>query len=300
MGNQAIDIESSNKYILTVLKGPESGKTIYLDVDKQYLLGRESSCDILVDQSDKSVSRKHARLKTTAKTIIIENLSQTNPVLIKGKAIQNFVLKGKGQFQVGNSVYDVRQTGKQGSGTGSGSSSGFKFFFLAVFFILVIALVYFMLSSDTKSPTKQGIPVKSAQNNSGQGQFAIPGKEPGSNILPATGTMVSQQDKDLADEHFRQGMFFYDAGNISRAVEQWGKSISLYPDHPEARTWFLKAERELAEQTKVHYQNAMMHYKYMRYEEAAHKFKIVVRLSRNKNSDIYKDSLRYLDELRKK
>ena len=87
---------------------------------------------------------------------------------------------------------------------------------------------------------------------------------------------------------------------MNKALDEWNKAILVYPDHPDAKTWFLKAERELENAVKVHYQNAMLHHKYMRYDEAVHEFRSVVELSRNKNSDIYMESLRYLDELRKK
>ena len=111
---------------------------------------------------------------------------------------------------------------------------------------------------------------------------------------------ISEKDKQMADEHYRQGLFFYDTGNILKAVGEWERAISLNPDHADARLWFLKAEKELAEAVKNHYQNAMVHYRYMRYDQAAYEFKMVIELSRDKNSDQYINALRYLDELRNK
>ena len=63
---------------------------------------------------------------------------------------------------------------------------------------------------------------------------------------------VSSEDMKKADQHFRQGMFFYDTGNISRAVDEWNKAVIFYPDHADAQTWFLRAERELEEKVKCY------------------------------------------------
>jgi pSer/pThr/pTyr-binding forkhead associated (FHA) protein len=292
----------NSAYKLTVLKGPDSGNTLFLDAGKKYLVGREAACDIPLHPSDKSVSRRHAVLNVSAKTITIENLSRTNPVLIKGKPIENSVIKKRGQFQIGNSLFEVKQARNSPSGEGGSGSGkmGVKLALFGLFLIVTAGVVYFSLSKDKSSNTHSGA-AKTAQMEAnkplGKKPFTpLPQKM---SAPKSTGIPVSEQDKKLSDEHFRQGMFFYDAGNMSRAIEQWEKAVSLYPDHPEARTWFLKAEKEVEDIVKQHYQNAMMHYKYLRYEEAAHEFKIVVQLSRNKNNDMYLDSLRYLDELQR-
>jgi tetratricopeptide (TPR) repeat protein len=111
---------------------------------------------------------------------------------------------------------------------------------------------------------------------------------------------VTDAERNQANQHFRQGMFFYETGKLLRALDEWTQAINSYPDHPDARVWYLKAEQELEQEARLHYQNAILHYKYMRFDEAAREFKIVLQLSRNTTSDIYMDALKYLNEMQGK
>ena len=41
----------------------------------------------------------------------------------------------------------------------------------------------------------------------------------------------------------------------------------------------------------------MLHYKYMRYNDAAHELRLVIELSRDKNSDQYVNALKTLNQI---
>lgn len=291
-------------YKLIVLQGPDRGKEFQLEPGREYTVGRAEDCHIRMDASDKTVSRQHARLKATAGNIRIENLSTANPVQVKGKSIQTSALKHKGQFRIGETLFVFEQKGgRASSATGLPNKKILVFAGLGLAFLMLLLVIF--TGGGEKSAQKEA-----GQNEIGASQSDIketspaaqatetsPGATVADTPPPVTGLTVSPEDMKIADQHFRQGMFFYDTGNLSRAVEEWNRAVVLYPDHPDARVWFLRAERELEEQAKTHYQNAMMHYKYMRYDDAAHEFRLVVELSRNKTGDQYVNALKTLKEL---
>jgi tetratricopeptide (TPR) repeat protein len=282
---------------LIVLQGLDRGKKIDLATNRQYLVGRAEECDIRIDLSDKTVSRRHAQLYITDKHIVIENLSAANPVLINGKPVKKSTLKDKAQFRIGDSLFAVEKTGKPAA-AGSGKAIPPLRIVLIAALVIMCAGLLIIIMNGKKQPAGTDINMtKSSLDILPELPTALPENDMSGNGLSTTGLNVSSEDMKKADQHFRQGMFFYDTGNISRAVDEWNKAVIFYPDHADAQTWFLRAERELEEKVKTHYQNAMLHYKYMRYGDAAHEFRLVVELSRNKNSDQYINALKSLNEI---
>ncbi|RJP84600.1 MAG: FHA domain-containing protein [Desulfobacteraceae bacterium] len=284
---------------LIVLQGPDRGKEFHIDADCEYVIGRAEECRIRMDASDKTVSRQHARLTTTAGNIRIENLSAANPVQIKDKPIQAAALKHKGQFRIGETLFAVEQTGGAGASASSLTSKKILIFGGLGFVCLMLILVIFSGGNDSSPQKETGTMPANTETDPPGIQTTEPGPEEIPSALPASGSglTISSEDIKTADAHFRQGMFFYDTGNLSKAVDEWNQAVVLYPDHPDARVWFLRAEKELETQAKTHYQNAMMHYKYMRYDDAAHEFRLVIELSKDKTGDQYLNALKTLNEL---
>jgi len=283
-------------FSLEIVKGPDTGKSFNLKANQEYTVGRSEDCKICV-ASDKMISRKHVLLKVKAGTnnIALENLSKTNPVQVKGKPVTGTVLKPGDKFQLGGTVFVLKAPA--GAATGSSDKPDKKLLLLAGIIVLILLLIIVIFSGGKDTPVS---PASVTRSGSDFQDLATktPGRDSASSLPDISGLMVSDKDMQIADEHFRQGLFFYDTGNILKAVGEWELAISYNPDHADARLWFLRSERELEEKVKNHYQSAMMHYKYMRYKEAAYEFKMVVEFSRDKNSDQYINALRYSDELR--
>ncbi len=284
--------EAAALFTLTVLKGRNTGKSVDLEANREYVIGRSEECDICIDPSDKMVSRKHVLLKVETNNIILENLSRTNPVQVKGKPVTRLPLKPKNKFQLGETVFILQ--------TPAAASTSFKpdkkMLVVAGLITLSMLLLVILLTGKKDSGHQPLSVTRPAPGDSNLSQS--PSADNDSDISNISGMNVSARDREKAGQHFRQGLFFYDTGNILRAVDEWERALSLNPEHADARLWFLKAERELEEAVKDHYQKAIIHHKYMRYDQALYEFKMVVELSRNKNSDQYKSALRYIDELR--
>ncbi|WP_045211599.1 FHA domain-containing protein [Desulfonatronovibrio magnus] len=288
-------MKNSNKDIynilITVLEGVDRGKKFTLNPGGEYSLGRSAECDIRLDQSDKTISRKHALIKVEAKSILIENLSSTNPVQVKGKPVSKARIGSGKQFQVGNSLFVLEVPGRDKI---SGRNSNKKLIILSGLLVLCTFMIFIGLSGKKEQPDGSSPLTRPAEVEETSPPVVYERLE----SLPVPEEIeVSSENQLRSDQHFRQGMFFYDTGNTLRAVNEWEQALSVNPNNADARAWFLRAEREIEDQARKHYQNAMLHYKYMRYTQAEHEFRMVLQLSRNKSSDQYINSLRYLNEL---
>lgn len=71
---------------LIAIDGPEKGLELILEKGSSWVIGRDpKECDFVLD--DPKVSRKHARLSYVNSQYFIENLSQTNPILLNKEPI---------------------------------------------------------------------------------------------------------------------------------------------------------------------------------------------------------------------
>jgi len=283
---------------LVVLQGPDRGRVLNLQENHEYIIGRSHECDFQVDQSDRAVSRKHVRIKAGKGSILVENLSQTNPVQINGKAVSRATVKAKGQFQVGITLFSLEMAEASKALNFSPSFKLNKKIVLLAGLLIVCLFFLFVLLTGKDDTTVDKVAITSpSKPEPDQFQEKV-FSDAESPMHGTSGVKVSVEDREKSEEHFRHGMFFYDTGNSLKAVGEWKRALSINPENSEARTWFLKAEKELEEKARTHYQNAILHYKYMRYKQALDEFRMVVEFSRDKNSEQYINSIRYMNELK--
>lgn len=67
---------------------------------KDYLIGRASECDFILN--GKEVSRKHARVKFKNGSYVIEDLASANGTFVNGKRISSMVLKHGDEIMIGD------------------------------------------------------------------------------------------------------------------------------------------------------------------------------------------------------
>ena len=66
---------------LVAEEGALKGLVLSLEDGDQWVIGRDpDACQLLIE--DPSTSRKHLVCKTTPKGIVVENLSETNPIQV--------------------------------------------------------------------------------------------------------------------------------------------------------------------------------------------------------------------------
>src|SRR5579871_4427531 len=87
---------------LVVICGLELGKKFNLD-QATISLGRSSKADIQIDQE--SVSRNHAKIVNTGKSIILRDLGSTNGTYVNDDLIDEYVLRDGDLIKIGRTIF---------------------------------------------------------------------------------------------------------------------------------------------------------------------------------------------------
>ena len=286
---------------LKIIRGIDKGKEFPLYLDEKYTIGRGTDCEILIDSNDKKASRRHALLSVEGQRFVLENLSETNPTIVKGKRIESTVLKKGGRFQVGSTVLMLEPYERKGLR----GKKGLKFLRITAVFVVVLVVILVVVRQRTNHPvTQQSTETSMTAMDQEKGSAEKKAKTEMNSRTPPPSAPVSDApielspaDREKADEHFRKGLFFFDAGKFLRAVEEWDRALALDRNHQSAKKWLQKAEGALEKSIDEHYKRALISKKYMRYHEAINEFKIVIELSRNQDDDRYINALKQLEEL---
>jgi diguanylate cyclase (GGDEF)-like protein len=95
-------ITSRKEACLVVIYGEELGKKYNLE-GPSYLVGRSSKCDIQIDQE--SVSRNHAKLVNTGKSVIVRDLGSTNGTYVNDQLIDEQVVRDGDFIKIGRTIF---------------------------------------------------------------------------------------------------------------------------------------------------------------------------------------------------
>ena len=87
---------------LVVIYGTDLGRKFNLDLPA-LTIGRSSKCDVQVDQE--SVSRSHAKIINTGKTIILRDLGSTNGTYVNDELIDEYVLQDGDLVKNGRTIF---------------------------------------------------------------------------------------------------------------------------------------------------------------------------------------------------
>ena len=281
--------------VLKITEGIDKGKIFHLHCSQQYTIGRAKDCEIIIDQADRNASRRHALLTVEKDNVMLENLSQTNPTIVNGKKIHKIRLKKGGQFQVGSTLFELEGHDNNGS---RAHKYRLKPLTIAAGLILMLAAGVMIVTRQSTPPENAKPPVTLPEGKHDEkSESAASDSKEFTFDQPASDEAVTIFRREEANEHFRQGMFFYNADRLKKAIDEWDRALVLDRTHPYAKKWLLRAEDELEGLISKHYQRALISKKYMRYNQAINEFRIVIELSRNKEDERYANSLKQLQEL---
>ena len=304
MNNDQTIYKLQPHYRLKIVQGIDAGKQFSLYRGFQYIIGRSQTCEISIDAKNIHASGKHAMLTVEAKGLILENLNKNNTTLVLGNPIDKVSLKPGGQFQIDATVFVVEGNGTSGH---QKKSRNFKML-IAAALLMLLFIIFTSYSMRTKSDIASPA-INKPNHLVADNPDSRKGEKPKAPFPAVTATTTTAQsesesspdnltaDRDKAAEHYRNGVFFYDAGNMGKAIDEWDHALTLDRENANARKRLLKAEGELEELIDKHYQNALLHKKYMRYSEAVKEFIIVSEMSRNKEDERYVNSLKEIKEL---
>jgi diguanylate cyclase (GGDEF)-like protein len=93
---------STKEACLVVIYGAELGKKWNLD-QLTITLGRSSKCDIQIDQE--SVSRHHARITSSGKSLTVRDLGSTNGTYVNDELIDEHVLRDGDLLKIGRTIF---------------------------------------------------------------------------------------------------------------------------------------------------------------------------------------------------
>ncbi len=279
----------------------ENGKRkVPLDGER-HIIGRSSSSDIRI--SDSRASRKHAVIERRGDGWHLEDLGSTNGTYMKGKRISASPFRPGDEFVIGNTSFllasDSVTVRPAAVTSAQGVKGGFPVRLVAgsVLVILVILVLYLVFSSgrqDTARPSAT-VAVVPVERDSKRGEHVRPEKAVTQGIEAGS---MNGRNSGASMEYYRQGLLFYENGNLKKAVEKWDMALAQDRNNRLARKKLAKALRKLDEEVERHYQAGLMHLKYMRFREAEQEFTIVVELSRNQSDRRYLDAIDKLNRLK--
>src|SRR6266568_9084814 len=87
---------------LVVIYGLELGRKYNLD-QANVIIGRSSKSDVQIDQE--SVSRNHAKIINTGKSIILRDLGSTNGTYVNDQLIDEYVLRDGDFIKIGRTIF---------------------------------------------------------------------------------------------------------------------------------------------------------------------------------------------------
>ncbi len=93
---------ASRDACMVVIYGLELGRKYNLE-SQTIIIGRSSKCDIQIDQE--SVSRNHAKIINTGKSIILRDLGSTNGTYVNDQLIDEYVLRDGDLVKIGRTIF---------------------------------------------------------------------------------------------------------------------------------------------------------------------------------------------------
>lgn len=92
---------------LTVISGPDAGRTFLLQPGKQ-VLGRQPTCDFIL--TDEQVSRRHCQLEDNHDRVMLTDLGSRNGTLLNGQRVERAFIKPGDRLQVGRTTLELQES----------------------------------------------------------------------------------------------------------------------------------------------------------------------------------------------
>lgn len=302
-----IQARNNNTTDVWLLQVFENGKkTEYnLDQSKRYSIGRESSVDIILLNSE--ASRKHAELSFLNGQWVVKDLGSTNGVKVKQEKISTAVLVGGDSFDIASTKITILSPTFQAEDDGTVYNSSVlpesksvnnskRIFLYIVAAISVVIMISVFLMSEKR-------PEKAEQGNI---ESTVPAELPLSLPAPeinSAGTSVAIPTKEHAlkvQEYYRIGLLAYDHGHLKKAIIHWNKALSLDRNNDLIIQKVSRATEELDYQISERYRSAINHLKYLRYHEAEQNFMIVMELVQDETDSKFIEAKKQLELIQKK
>ena len=295
----------SGQWLLVVR---EEGRDTEHDLvtSRNYVIGRSQDADIRISNSQSS--RKHAALIFKDSDWYVKDLKSKNGVTVGAKKVGVAKLVDGASFVIVDSLLTLKyKTDSQAASkksTSFNSAGNRKKIIIGVIaaaaLLIVIGLLAVLMTSADNSPGPELTGNGAGTENNTQDMTRIPpiSVAPGGNnvaLVPASAADNKEKARDL----YRQGLLFYDNGNLSVAIELWDKALLYDRENSLLLQKLARATKELEYQVSRHFNLAQNHLKYQRLFEAERELTIVLGLIRDKSDARYQKASTQLTQLQK-
>jgi hypothetical protein len=94
-------------YFITIVSGPDQGKSISIKNDASYYIGRKSTNHLVL--TDINASREHATLELRGGVLHLVDLGSRNGTYVDGIRVDHYELSDGDQFQIGDNLFRVER-----------------------------------------------------------------------------------------------------------------------------------------------------------------------------------------------
>jgi serine/threonine protein kinase len=89
------------KVTLSVVSGPERGRTVEFDQPRHYVIGRAKSADLVLPAGDPYAGRRHVLLEIAPPAVLLIDLHSTNPPHVNGIRVHHADLRDGDELELG-------------------------------------------------------------------------------------------------------------------------------------------------------------------------------------------------------
>jgi hypothetical protein len=98
-------VVSGKSYRIAVVSGPDQGKSIFVQGEEPYYIGRKSTNHLVL--TDINASREHIRLEKYGDLLRLIDMGSKNGTFVDGIRIEQYELKVGDEFMIGENVFRV-------------------------------------------------------------------------------------------------------------------------------------------------------------------------------------------------
>jgi pSer/pThr/pTyr-binding forkhead associated (FHA) protein len=302
----------AREYRIEVIKGSDEGSKYKL-TGVSVVFGRSKDADIVV--MEKAASRRHAELRFQESGYLIRDLNSINGVYVNGRKVDEQFLKPGDVFSICGTSYryiileeDSIELNKQKNirnETIPGVSltkvgkvpipmarKGVtnKKRFIIYGGVLGIIFLFFIMASDTDDKENKKDKTKKEDE-------IIVNKEEVEDMEPDYGMKIEKGMEGFfkkADSYYFLGRREYLLKNYTRALDEFRKALTFYPNHGKARYYARICQKKIKEESLKLLDIGKKYYEQLRFDLAIRFFNDVIYLNSKKtNSDLVKEAKKW-------
>lgn len=281
------------KFILEIINGPDKGAQFQI-MPGDIRIGRGDGNDIVLN--DPRCSRDHVILRITNQSVLIENLSENNSLIVDGQTGQKAFVANNSKIMIGTTTFIFRRLGSNlqenkrpslsaYSGGASTSSSPAKkklTFYIIVFAALGLGALLMTSKQANVNENLGDITLDEEIESSKKRQEDL--------IRQQTSQGKNSRQYLDAQGAYLKGIRDFREGLYRSAMTSFSAAIAIYPDHPSARRYYDLSKLKLDEQIQYTIQEGNRYMDQNKYKSAMASYKSAMLLIGDSKNKFYEEA----------